>query len=95
MSATGLTVRPGDFPIGSPESRAAARALVQARTQSPKVGLRLILDTYDSLDLDKSTCRRALTGDGTVTEIVCLHGSAKDISDAELQAFIARHPIAE
>ena len=31
VTATDLGPRPGDFPIGSPESRAAARALISAR----------------------------------------------------------------
>ena len=31
VTATGSAPRPGDFPIGSPESRAAARALISAR----------------------------------------------------------------
>jgi hypothetical protein len=93
LPATPRTIRPGDFLIGSLESRATARALAHARVRSTKVGLRVILESYDVLDLDKSTCRRTLSKDGTITEIVCLHGNANDLSDEQLKAFIAKHPL--
>jgi hypothetical protein len=34
LSATDSSVRPGRFPLGSPQSRAAARSLVNARKES-------------------------------------------------------------
>jgi hypothetical protein len=82
--------RPENFPIGSPESRAAARArLLQQRKR-----VRLILYALDGpLKLESSTCERLIWPDGSLCEVVFLDGRYTDLTSAELEAFIGQHPI--
>ena len=87
---TGL--RPEDAPLGSLESRAAARACLlqnQKRYQ-------MIFAGYDDgipLDLENSTCDRQIWPDGSLFELIKLDGPAEALTEEQLQAFIDRHPI--
>ncbi len=83
--------RPEDAPLGSLESRAAARAwLLQNRKH-----FRMIVHCYDSnpLNLETSVCERQIWPDGSLFEYIMLDGRAEDLTEAQLQDFIDRHPI--
>jgi hypothetical protein len=85
--------RPEDAPIGSLESRAAARAwLLQNRKR-----YQMIFGCNDPnptpLDLENSTCDRQIWPDGSLFELVMLEGRIEDLTEEQLQAFIDRHPI--
>ena len=45
------------------------------------------------LNLEASTCTRTLCPNGVVTEVVTLEGRRQDLTDEELEAFIAKFPI--
>ena len=85
-------LRPEDAPLGSLESRAAARAwLLQNQKR-----YQLIFAGYDDgipLNLENSTCDRQIWPDGSLFELVMLDGPAEDLTEEQLQAFIDRHPI--
>lgn len=88
---TGL--RPEDAPLGSLESRAAARAwLLQNRKR-----YQMIFACNDEiptlLNLENSTCDRQSWPDGSLFELITLDGRLEDLSEEQLQAFIDRHPI--
>lgn len=85
---TGL--RPEDAPLGSLESRAAARAwLLQNRKH-----FRTIFYCYDvPLNLENSTCDRQIWPDGSLFECIMLDGRIEDLTEAQLQDFVDRHPI--
>jgi hypothetical protein len=87
---TGL--RPEDAPIGSLESRAAARAwLLQNRKR-----YQMVFAGYKDdgpLNLENSTCDRQIWLDGSLFELIMLDGPAEDLTEEQLQAFIDRHPI--
>jgi hypothetical protein len=60
----------------------------------PKQGLRVIFSAIAKpLSLATSQCRRWLCSDGTLTEFVRFDGNCKDMSDAELERFIASFPV--
>jgi hypothetical protein len=88
---TGL--RPEDAPLGSLESRAAARAwLLENRKR-----YQMIFACNDAnptpLNLENSTCDRRIWPDGSLFELVMLEGRIEDLTEEQLQAFIDRHPI--
>jgi hypothetical protein len=88
---TGL--RPEDAPLGSLESRAAARAwLLQNRKR-----YQMIFGGNDEiptpLNLETSTCVRQIWPDGSLFECIMLDGPAEDLTEEELEAFIDRYPI--
>ena len=87
--ATNSRPRPGDFPSGSLESRAAARAVLETGER-----VRLVISAIgQSLDMKKSTCTRTVWDNGILCETVELHGSDDDLSDGQLEEFIRSHPI--
>jgi hypothetical protein len=45
------------------------------------------------LDLEKSKCTRTLCGDGTLMEIVTIHGKWYQLSDDDMERWIATHPV--
>jgi len=45
------------------------------------------------LNLAESNCTRTLCPNGVVTEVVKLEGRREDLTDEELEAFIAKFPI--
>jgi hypothetical protein len=82
-------IRPGDFPVGSVESRAAARAAMPAL-----VAHTVIFDAPElPLHLESSTCERFWWPNGAICEMVWLDGRASDISQEELYKFIDSFPI--
>ena len=44
------------------------------------------------LDLQRSTCSRELTANGTLCELVQIHGNWNQLSNEELDQWIATHP---
>jgi hypothetical protein len=52
LSATNASPKPGDYPLGSSESRAAARALADRLTASGEV-LRIVIKHIGSQEPDK------------------------------------------
>jgi hypothetical protein len=87
---TGL--RPEDAPLGSLESRAAARAwLLENRKR-----YQMIFAGYEDgspLNLENSTCDRQIWPDGSLFELVMLDGPVEQLTEEELEAFIDRYPI--
>ena len=82
-------LRPADFPVGSLQSRAAARALL---LQGQK-RYELIFHTDEPLNLETSTCERRIWPDGTLFALVMLDGRDTDLTDEQLEAFIQQHPV--
>lgn len=88
---TGL--RPEDAPLGSLESRAAARTwLLQNQKR-----FQMIFYCNDPiptpLNLENSTCERQIWPDGSLFEYIMLDGRLEDLTEEQLQTFINRHPI--
>lgn len=55
---------------------------------------RLVISTpVWPLNLAESICTRTLAADGLLTEIVRLKGMRENLTDEELEAFIAKFPI--
>jgi len=87
----GGVLRPGDFELGSMESRAAARAMLEKRRLSK---FRVIVSLIAKpLHLASSTCTRSLWPDGTVFELVHLSGSDDQLDRAQLDRIVAKLPI--
>jgi hypothetical protein len=82
--------RPADFPVASLQSRAAARALL---LKSQRTNRMVVSCEDEPLNLETSTCNRQIWPDGSIFELVILDGAARDISEAQLEEFILRHPI--
>ena len=56
--------------------------------------LRLVTSAMDhALNLETSTCRRTLTANGALTEVVRLDGIHGGLSDEELDKFVQSFPI--
>ena len=84
-----LEMHPGDFPVGSLQSRVAARAAL-----APQVIFTVIFDVPDlPLNLESSGCKRLLWPNGAICELVYLHGRSSDMSQEQLSAFIERYPV--
>lgn len=90
QGATDSTPNPGDYELGSLQSRAAARAVLNA---SLKRILIVISCKGKPLNLETATCERMLWPDGYLAELVTLDGSASDLTDQQLDEFINRFPI--
>jgi hypothetical protein len=61
---------------------------------NPRERLRVIVAAMDhDLSLTTSTCSRTLCGDGTLLEVVDLDGTRADLSEEELDRFVATFPI--
>jgi hypothetical protein len=92
--------RPGDYLVGSLESRIAARALLKSRSEIAKKW-RFVVETLGKpVSLEKSTCVRkpcvATHGlDGPlIIEIVCLGGAdLTETRSEQLEAWIRRLPV--
>lgn len=92
-AATDCTPKPSDYELGSLESRAAARALHNARCEFRRT-IRLILCCPDEpLNLHNSTCTRQVWPDGTLFEQLMFEGNDAELSDEQLEAFIQSFPI--
>ena len=55
----------------------------------------LVRSVVGQTDLAKSRCKRTLCAGGSLWEIVHLNGSGTDLSEGELERFIASFPIEE
>jgi len=77
--------RPGDYELGSIGSRAAARALLDAKLKADqRKRFRVMLTTIGRpLSLETSGCTRSLWPDGTVFENVRFDGT--DPTEAQLE----------
>ena len=85
----------------------SARAVLSAKVEHPREKLRLVVTgcgwkpiagkegayTLGELDLERSTCKRTLCQDGTLMELVELHGNPDGLNDEELEKWIATFPI--
>lgn len=88
---TNGTPKPGDFELGSLESRAAARTMLEGRHQP---GICLIVHVIGKpLHLENSTCTRTRWADGTVFDCVLLDGCGEDLDSAHLDRVISKLPI--
>ena len=89
------TPRPGDYELGSEESRAAARSMLEATYQRNK--LRVVVECLGRPDLEQRQphpeCQRYLCADGTLMEMVLFAQSRGGFSSAELEPVISRIPI--
>lgn len=83
--------KPGDYELGSLESRAAARAILDGRY--PRNRLRVVVSEYRPLDLQQSRCTRQVWDNGTLFDFVELKGSASELTALQLEQFIDRFPI--
>ena len=69
-------------------------ALEQRRSQVSKEPFRVLIRSVCGVpNLANSTCERRLGRDGQLTEIVHLDGGRDDLTDEELEAWIATFPI--
>lgn len=93
QAATNSGPRPGEFALGSPQSRAAARLLLTARTNGARESMRVIIrPVVGQVDLAKCTCTRRLNDD-ILVEIVDLDGSLDTVTREDLDAFVDSFPI--
>lgn len=88
---TGL--RPEDAPLGSLESRAAARAWLLQTQKRFQIIVYCNDETPTPLNLETSTCDRQIWPDGSLFESIFLDGRVEDLTEEQLEAFIDRHPI--
>ena len=84
------TLRPEDFPVGSPESRAAARALLSAKDE-PRGRTTVIISAVDGSYDELPCCTRSVGKEGFLVEIVDCPNPAW--TKEQLRAYIERHPI--
>jgi hypothetical protein len=76
------------------QRRRLAKLEARLAPPEPKTGLRVVFSAIAKpLSLATSECKRWLCADGTITEYVRLDGDCKDISEAELERFIASFPV--
>lgn len=86
-------MKPGDFPIGSPESRGAARALLTSRDElrnQIKDTFRLIVTAVGGTN-ESPRCNRRLGENGVLIEMVYWPDPAW--SPEQLRSFVEQHPI--
>ena len=70
------------------------RRLEQARFEAGRGRTRVVISGVGMpLNLEKSTCTRTLAANGLLTEIVQLDGRREDLTDEELENFVAEFPI--
>jgi hypothetical protein len=87
---TRSSLKPGDYELGSLQSRAAARAFLDATLRR---NLMIFSCEEEPLNLESSTCHRMLWPDGSLVEMVLLDGRASDLTDEQLEEFIHRFPM--
>ena len=88
---TGL--RPEDAPLGSLESRAAARAWLLENRKHFRLIFERDGDIPTPFNLENSTCERQIWPDGSLFEYIMLDCRLEDLTEEQFQAFIDRHPI--
>jgi hypothetical protein len=71
-----------------------AEASTGLRVPPARDRLRLVVSAMDhALNLETSTCRRTLTANGALTEVVRLDGMHGDLTDEELDNFVEGFPV--
>ena len=102
LPATPLGLRPGDFPLGSLESRAAARALLDENLATDQQNrLRVVVTTIGKLvRLETSTCQRYQCADSRepgksfIIEIIKLDGDHPTEAQSEkIEQWLSKVPI--
>jgi hypothetical protein len=74
--------------------RRRAAAVERDYVQNPRDHFRMVVSRMDRpLNLETSRCARTLSADGTLTELVRLDGIRGDLSNEELERFVARFPV--
>ena len=69
-------------------------ALERRRRAIAKEPIRVIIGSVcGEPNLANSTCRRTLSADGQLTEIVQMEGAVDDLTNEDLERFIAGFPI--
>jgi hypothetical protein len=86
-------LRPEDAPLGSLESRAAARAWLLQNQKRFQIIIGCNDEIPTPLNLENSTCERQIWPDGSLFELISLEGRFEDLTEDRLEAFIDRHPI--
>jgi hypothetical protein len=84
--------RPEDFPVGSPQSRAAARALLVRNRKNIQI---IVYGMDQPLNLETSTCKRQIWPDGTLFNLIELDGRMSDLTDEQLKTFVEKYPIVD
>ena len=70
------------------------RRLEQLHSEPGREPMRVVISGVGiPLNLEKSTCTRTLAANGLLTEIVQLDGRREDLTDEELENFVAEFPI--
>lgn len=83
-------MRPEQFPVGSAQSRAAARALLSQNQKR----IQVIVNCPElPLNVETSRCVRNACPDGTILEVLEIDGNAAELTEAQLDEFVLRHPI--
>lgn len=88
--------RPGDYELGSLESRAAARAMLDRRLTQQQKRFRVHVRAIGkSLKLENTRCTRSMWPDGTVSEMMKFDGgdSLTAAQREQLEQLIRRVPI--
>jgi hypothetical protein len=102
LPATPLGLRPGDFPLGSVESRAAARGLLHEHLSADQENsMRVVTENIGkSVTLETSTCIRYPCADiqnpgrSSIVEIVDLDGShLTEAQSRKIERWIRKVPI--
>lgn len=65
---------------------------VDRNRRDPKKTFRLVV-RHIGRTLDNSSCKRTLTADGFLSELVHLSGSQRRLSDSDLEKFVESVPI--
>lgn len=86
-------MKPGDFPIGSPESRVAARALLTSRDELRNRirETHTVIVTAVGGTAEPPRCERRLSENGVLMEFVYWPDPAW--SREQIRSFVERHPI--
>jgi hypothetical protein len=92
LSERAQNLRLADFPVGSLQSRASARALL---LQQQKRFQLIFYVEGEPLNLERSTCERRIWPDGTLFDLVMFHGDDTDLAEGQREAFIQQHPIVD
>ena len=70
------------------------RRLEQLQFEPAREPIRVVISAVGSpLNLEKSTCERTLAANGLLTEFVHLDGRRADLTDEELNRWIASFPM--
>ena len=86
-------LRPEDAPLGSLESRAAARAWLLQNRKRYQMIFAGNDEIPEPINWENSSCDRQIWPDGSLFELVMLDGPVEQLTEEELEAFIDRYPI--